>query len=215
MYKRALILLLLALASLPPRPAPAEEDARFGRLFMEPNTRRQLDESRKQNSSAQPLPAESEIEEDAPLTALKVDGVLMRGDGSTEVWVNGVRGDSRLTVRRAGGNRFRVSVPGAGEVTMKPGQVYSFESRRVLEGYEAAREAAAAEPDHQTATPQKPAQAPLVVKSEPATAPEIKTPNTETDRAAEFDEAELAGQDFRIRLQEERMEKPGQEKSAP
>jgi hypothetical protein len=205
MNKRVLILLsLLALASLPPRPAPAEEDARFGRLFMEPNTRRQLDESRKQNSSAQPLPAAQEIEEDAPLTALKVDGVLMRGDGSTEVWINGVRGDSRLTVRRAGGNRFRVSVPGGGEVTMKPGQVYSFESRRVLEGYEAAREAATAEPDRQTAAPQKPAQAPLVVRSGPAPVPET---NPETDRAAKFDEAELAEQDFRIRLQEEQMEK--------
>lgn len=206
MKKRAPVLLLLA--SLLPSAAPAEDEVRFGRLFMEPGTRRQLDESRKQNSSAHPLPVTEEVEETA-ITALKVDGVLMRRDGSTEVWVNGVRSDSQLSVRRAGGNRFRVSVPGGGEVILKPGQIYSFETRRVLEGYEADKELTdEPKPDPVADAPQKP-QASVIVKTGPATPPQAGTANPPAaGTAPKFDEEELAAdQDFRIKLLEERLEK--------
>lgn len=216
MKTRALI--LLSLASLPFAPAYAEDEVRFGRLFTEPGTREQLDESRKQSSSAQPLP-EAEDVEDAAITTLKVDGVLMRRDGSTEVWVNGVRDDSQLKVQRAGRDRFRVSVPGGGEVILKPGQIYSFESRRVLEGYEADKELAS-EPAtaSQAAATQQPAQSSVIVKTAPPMkAPEAKAatpPATHrADPAAEFDETELVEQDFRIKLLEERMEKLEQDKS--
>lgn len=206
-------LILLSLASLPFAAAYAEDEVRFGRLFTEPGTRKQLDESRKQSYSAQPLPEAEDVEE-AAITTLKVDGVLMRRDGSTEVWVNGVRGDSQLTVQRAGRDRFRVSVPGGGEVILKPGQIYSFESRRVLEGYEADKELAS-EPEAgpEAAAPQQPAQASVIVKAEPMKAPEAGAATPPADPAAEFDEAELVEQDFRIKLLEERMEKLEQDNS--
>lgn len=212
MQTRALI--LLSLASLLPAPACAEDEVRFGRLFTEPGTRRQLDESRQQSSSAQSLPAVEEDLEEIAITTLKVDGVLMRRDGSTEVWVNGVRGDSQLTVQRAGRDRFRVSLPGGGEVILKPGQVYSFESRRVLEGYEADKETTP-EPEQapEAVAAQQPAQASVIVKTGPVKTAEAKAPNPPADPPEQFDETELVDQDFRIKLLEERMEKLEQDKS--
>ena len=190
---------LIFILSLLPGVALAEDEVRFGRLFMEPATREQLDESRKQNSSAQQLPATQDIDE-AAVTALKMDGVVMRRDGSTEVWVNGVRSDSRLPVRRTSGERFQVSVPGGGEITLKPGQIYSFETRRVIEGYEAAKEMVA---EGKTAEPK--------TTSEPSsTAPQAAGQAAPLQNGAaepqqeKFDESELAKQDFRIKLEQEK-----------
>ena len=131
-------MILLCLACLFPAAALADDDeARFGRLFTESKTRQQLDVSRKQNSLQQLPVIEEEVEEDPAVTALKLDGMIMRRDGSTEVWVNGVstQDSQRQGIMNSGGNNLRVAVPG-GEVILKPGQVYSFESRRVLEGFE-------------------------------------------------------------------------------
>jgi hypothetical protein len=192
MIQRAL--LLLSITGLLPAALHADDEVRFGRLFMEPKTREQLDESRQQNADSRQLPAD-EAPEDAEISTLRIDGVLLRRDGSTEIWVNGQRGDSpQLAVRRAAGNRFRVVLPGGGEVTLKPGQVYSFESRRVLEGYEAARELAA-----ERKPAEEVAQLPVAAGIVPAQA----QPAAGQPAAPAFNEAELAEQDVHIQLQEE------------
>ncbi|HEY3487942.1 MAG TPA: hypothetical protein VGL10_07740, partial [Gammaproteobacteria bacterium] len=125
----------------------ADDPFAFGRLFIEPSIRNQMDESRKQYSSQQlNLLDMEEIEEENAPTAVRMDGMIMRRDGSTEVWINGVNParnnyqETRQTPNHAGGDRFQITVPGGAQVTLKPGQVYSLESRRVVEGYEADKE---------------------------------------------------------------------------
>ncbi|HEX5057182.1 MAG TPA: hypothetical protein VFX02_11885 [Gammaproteobacteria bacterium] len=206
---------LILILSLLPALAPAEDEEHIGRLFMEPGTRQQLDESRKQNSSAQQLPVTEDIDE-AAMTSLKVDGVVMRHDGSTEVWINGVRSNSQLAVRRAGGNRFQVSVPGGGEITLKPGQIYSFEMQRVIEGYEADKELAKGQPaetDIKEAAPQTATQAAAASKTAAATGQATETKTADPANGAkeeQFNEAELVDQDVRIKLMEEGNEQPEQ-----
>jgi hypothetical protein len=186
--------LLLCIASLLPAMAMAEdEDVRFGRLFTEPKTRENLDESRKQNTSEE-LPVAEEMEEDVAVTTLKMNGVIMRRDGSAEVWINGVRSDSsRQTIRRSGGNRFQVALPGGGEVTLKPGQVYSLESRSVIEGYEAEKLLAA----------ERKVEAQAADEAASATEPTSAKPAPAKDPSAGFDESELAKQDIGIKLEQE------------
>jgi hypothetical protein len=199
---KALALNLVFTLSLLPAVALAEEDIRIGRLFMEPSTRQQLDESRKQNSSAQQLPA-TEDNNEAAVTSLKMDGVVMRRDGSTEVWVNGVRSGSQLAVRRTSGDRFQVSVPGGGEITLKPGQIYSFEMRRVIEGYEAEKELVTEGKTAESKTAAEPeAAAPQPAGQAAPPQGEVAKPQQE-----EFDESKLAKQDFRIKLEQEKSGK--------
>jgi hypothetical protein len=196
--------ILLCVGSLFPAAAPAEDNPRFGRLFTETKTRQQLDASRKQNSSERLPVIEEEMEEDSAVTALKVDGMIMRRDGSTEVWVNGnnTRKDSAQSqqgISHAGGSGVRVPVPG-GEVTLKPGQVYSFESRRVLEGYEAVKELAAERKPEEDAIQE-------TIKNFSAantttTAPQARTSDqTAADQGAQFDESQLGKQDSTIKLE--------------
>jgi hypothetical protein len=190
---------LLCILSLLPPVVMAEDEVHIGRLFMDPGTRQQLDESRKQNSSAQQLPATQDMDK-AAVTALKVDGVVMRSNGSTEIWVNGVRSDSQLAVRRTRGDSFQVSVPGGGEVTLKPGQIYSFETRRVMEGYEAEKELVDQGKTTETKTTEEPA--PVASQTSSQSAP----PQDEGAKSQQekFDESELAKQDFRIKLEQEK-----------
>jgi hypothetical protein len=198
------LILLLCGGCLFPAAAPAEEDPRFGRLFTESKTRQQLDASRKQNSSQQLPVIEEEVEEDTGVTALKVDGMIMRRDGSTEVWVNGSNTrDSSLPsqqgIRHAGGSNLRLPVPG-GEVTLKPGQVYSLESRRVLEGYEAAKELAAERKPEEAAI-QETIQN-FSAANTKTTAPQARTSDqTAADKGTQFDESKLGTQDSTIELE--------------
>jgi hypothetical protein len=199
------LMILLCSGCLFPVAAPAEDDPRFGRLFTESKTRQQLDASRKQNSSERLPVIEEEVEEDQAVTALKVDGMIMRRDGSTEVWVNGsnTRSDSAPSlqgIRHVGGNSLQVPVPG-GEVSLKPGQVYSFESRRVLEGYEAAKELAA-ERQPEEAAIQETTQNFSPAGNTATTAPQARTSDqTAADKRAQFDESELGTQDSTIKLE--------------
>ncbi len=184
--------ILLCIASLLPAWAVAEDDdVHFGRLFTEPKTRDNLDESRKQNSSEH-LPMADEMEEDAAVTVLKMDGVILRRDGSAEVWINGVRSDSPQAVRRSTGNRFEVALPGGGEVVLKPGQVYSLENRRVIEGYEVEKLLAA----------ERKASEPEAGAETKATEPAAAKPEAAKEQPTEFDESELAKQDFGIKLEQ-------------
>jgi hypothetical protein len=196
------LMILLCGASLLAVAAPENDEARFGRLFTESKTRQQLDASRKQNSSQQLPVIEEEVEEDTGVTALKVDGMIKRRDGSTEVWVNGIstQNSPRQGVMNSGGNSLRVAVPG-GEVTLKPGQVYSFESRRVLEGYEAAKELAAERKTDEAAI-QETTQNFSAAGNTATTTPQAGTSEqTPADKGAQFDEAELGKQDSTIKLE--------------
>jgi hypothetical protein len=194
------LMFLLYTASLLPSAAAAEDQPGFGRLFTESKTRQQLDASRKQNSSERLPVVEEEVEEEEGVTALKVDGMIMRNDGSSEVWVNGIstRNSPRQGILQ-GGNSLRVAVPG-GEVTLKPGQVYSLESRRVLEGYEAAKELEAERKPEEAAV-QETIQN-FATAGNTATTPQDKTSDqTTADKGAQFDESELGKQDSTIKLE--------------
>ncbi len=200
---KCLMILLCGGANLLSAAASADEGGGFGRLFTESKTRQQLDASRKQNSSQQQLPAvEEEMEDDTAVTALKLDGMIMRRDGSTEAWINGssTQDSPRQGIMNSSGNSLRVAVPG-GEVTLKPGQVYSFESRRVLEGYEAAKELAAERKPDETAI-QETIETFNNVANMMKPAPQAKAPDqTTADEGSQFDESELGKQDSTIKLE--------------
>lgn len=196
--KKKLLTILICSANLLPAEVLADDEVRFGRLFTEPKTRQQLDESRKHNSSKD-IPVAEEEEENA-LTSLKMDGVIVRRDGSTEVWINGTRSESpQLDVRRSGGNQFQVAVPGGGEVTLKPGQIYLFESRRVLEGYEAAKEQATDEKKIAEVIEQFSATAEMAGST--SASETKKTDKAGAAGASQFNESELVEQDFPIKLE--------------
>jgi hypothetical protein len=202
--KRIFPALLLLAVNLPA--FAADEPIKLGRLFTDPKTRAELDQARNQYSAErlEMLANQQELEENVP-AEVRMDGVVIRNDGSTEAWVNGsstLKGGGRSgqellnRPRPAGGNRYRVTLPGGEEVVLKPGQVYSLEAQRVLEGYEAGKEL--------ELEPVEPAEA-----EQNAEAPKVagNAAAATATAGAEFDESKLANQDSRIKLLEERLEK--------
>jgi hypothetical protein len=195
------LLLLLTINS----PAFAADEAiKLERLFTDRKTRAELDQARNQYSAErlEILANQQELDENLP-AEVRMDGVVIRSNGTTEAWVNGsstLKGAGQELLNRprsAGGNRFRVTLPGGEEVVLKPGQVYSLERQRVLEGYEAGKEfdPELAEEPVETDTPKNSqTAAPVTGEKLPAA-------------AAEFDESQLATQDSRIKLLEERLQK--------
>jgi hypothetical protein len=131
-------------------PALASADSQFGRLFLTPAERKNLDYLR-QNSkppekiiAADQLPGEG-AEKAAPLSAspsaVTMQGYVKRSDGKGTVWVNSqpVQEKSRLGEIEVGklgssDDRVRVKVPGTGQtVDLKAGQTYDPISGKVVE----------------------------------------------------------------------------------
>jgi hypothetical protein len=202
------LLLLLTINS----PAFAAEEAiKLERLFTDRKTRAELDQARNQYSAErlEILANQQELEENVP-AEVRMDGVVIRSNGSTEAWINGsstLKGTGQELLNRprsAGGNRFRVTLPGGEEVVLKPGQVYSLERQRVLEGYEAGKEF---EPELiEEAVDTGTAENPQTAAPASAAAGE-KPPAAAATAGAEFDESQLATPDSRIKLLEERLQK--------
>lgn len=202
---RPLIILLPAVFLSMGFPAllPAAGGADFDRFFTAKKTRMQLDQAREQYKFISPRGNNASIEESQQLVLpdVKVDGMIIRRDGSTQVWVNSAvsanSGDLgnkvERSARRTKDGRVRLTLPSGEIVNLKPGQVYSMETERVREAYEEIHEEPVAENENQ----QKPENGEVPEKTQ-----------SEDKQAAAFDEAALAkDQDAKIKLLEERVHK--------
>lgn len=120
---------------------PAESGAVLGRLFTAPGERAVIDKARTSSSTSE-IPAVTAVD---PVTAapvagasLRVDGVVRRGRGRDDLWLNGAH--TRAAGGVAAGNRVPVSVPGGGRtVWLKPGQVFDAAAGVVRESYQDGR----------------------------------------------------------------------------
>lgn len=195
---RALILVWLATAPL--LPATADDGTDFDRFFTTAAVRTQLNQAREQYTAIGPVNDEDEDTDQQTLfPEVKVKGMIVRSDGSSEIWLNGastvgndnISREIRTLTERVGGERVRVTLPDGKAVTLKPGQLYSPDDQRVLEIY-------------QTSTPVQPEP----VKDETAEAVEpVEDVDNGADKVEEFDESILAETHTRIKLLEERLEK--------
>lgn len=199
---RNLALLLFAAACCAGMSAFAQDAEEFDRLFTSRATRKQLNQAREQYSSlVQGHDVETGEFEEKIFPEIHVKGLVVRNDGSSEIWVNdnNTFGKSRASrdlqsgARRIDGQRIRVTLSDGETVTLKPGQVYTPDSQQVLEAY-------------QLYLPQP--QEGIPVENE--TAPEIEeseTDSAETEKDEGFDESILAETDTKIKLLEERIQK--------
>ncbi len=125
--------------------APAAE---LGRLFLTPSERQAIDAAlaaRRQPVGASQAPrtttAAREDAASAPPSAatpgpVTVNGYVARSAGPPTVWVNGSDAAAgRLSPPRADGRRVAVPL-GAGQVSLKPGQSFDPDTRRVSDAYE-------------------------------------------------------------------------------
>lgn len=202
MTVRPLIRLLSVLLLLGcPVISSAAEGMEFGRFFTDEKTRMQLDQAREQYKFISPRGnASPEESQELVLPEVKVDGVIVRGDGSTEVWVNStVSGRDELgnqverNARRTKDGRVRLTLPSGKTVDLKPGQVYSMETERVREVYEEVQEAPPAENKNE---------------AEPERRKVTGKNQSGGGREATFNEAALGkDQNAKINLLEERVQK--------
>jgi hypothetical protein len=200
--KQRLPLLLFAAIYCATIPVFAQNAEEFDRFFTSRATRKQLNQTREQYSSlVQGHDVESGEFEERIFPEIHVKGLIVRNDGSSEIWVNDSNtiGKNRASrdlqsgTRRVDGQRIRITLSDGETVTLKPGQIYTPDSQQVLEAY-------------QLYLP--PPQESVPVENE--TAPESKEPETdsaETDKDEEFDESVLAETDTKIKLLEERIQK--------
>ncbi|MGE0859562.1 MAG: hypothetical protein AB7I01_16290 [Gammaproteobacteria bacterium] len=125
--------------------APAAE---LGRLFLTPAERQAIDAAlaaRHPPLGAAPPPQVSAVSdtEGAPGTPpaptqgpVTVNGYVARSAGAPTVWVNGSDAAAgRLSPPRADGRRVAVPL-GTGQVSLKPGQSFDPDTRRVSDAYE-------------------------------------------------------------------------------
>lgn len=127
-------------------------DMEFDRFFTDKKTRMQLDQAREQYKFISPRGnAPADESQELVLPEVKVNGIIVRGDGSTEVWVNsatpggnGLGGNVERSARRTKDGRVRLTLPSGKTVDLKPGQVYSMETEQVREAYEEVQETAPA-----------------------------------------------------------------------
>ena len=125
---------------------------RLGRLFSSPEQRLELDRLRDDPDFGKaPEPAVAPVEplpepgQGAPVLAVRVDGVVLRGGAHRVSWINGVMtgagttapGDVRFDANDASGGRVRIRLPdGRPTVALKPGQKIDGAEGRVLDAYE-------------------------------------------------------------------------------
>lgn len=189
------------LALTPPIASSAAGDMEFDRFFTDKKTRMQLNQAREQHRFISPRGSAAVDEaQELILPDVKFDGMIIREDGSTEVWVNSTaetRNDLtdqiEVKARRTNDGRVRITLPSGRTVKLKPGQVYSMETEHVREVYEEADETPVVESEG---------------KEKPENAEVQEKAQTEEKTEAAFDEEALAeDQDAKVRLLEERVQK--------
>lgn len=157
MSRRAWVATMAALAALVALSAVVApvHATDLGRLFLTPAERAALDRARLGADVPEPTPP---VEAPAPLDLVvdeviedlepvRVDGFVRRSGGPATVWVNGTDsyqgnlGEHGLDADdlRVDEARVRLPVPATGEVvSLKPGQAWDPNARRVTEPYERA-----------------------------------------------------------------------------
>lgn len=182
---------------------PVVSETGFDRFFTDRRTRMQLDQAREQHSFISPrgnTPINNT--EELVLPDVKFDGMIIRDDGSADIWINstgssqeeGLGDRVERSATRAKDGSVRVTLPTGKTVTLKPGQVYSMESERVREVYEGDRPAPP--PGREDSN------------EEPAAPETANNSQSENEPEVAFDESALAeDQDTKIKLLEERVQK--------
>jgi hypothetical protein len=183
--------------------AQAQGEPEFGRFFIDHKTRMELDHARDTwQPSTQAETEDAQTIQELFLPEVKLNGLIIRSDGSGEVWVNNapsfsdnaISKELKINTRHLRNNQVRISLPDGGTVNLKPGQIYSLESQRIREAYE----------DY----------IPRVMTPMPEP---VEEENTEPEKPVEtakdegFDESVLAESESKIKLLEERIEKLEQE----
>jgi hypothetical protein len=143
--------LAIGLALLAPVAALAAEPA-LGRLFFTPTQRAALEEARRNNIRGEALAAQAVAKPKTPSPRdVVVNGLLMRDDGMSVIWVNGKAIDNETRDGlRVSPNASRESVvlrdlANGRALRVKVGQRADLLNGRVQENYEARRAAARAE----------------------------------------------------------------------
>jgi hypothetical protein len=197
--KKILLQSIVFLNVLTQLPVYAQDESDINRFFTDRNVRRQLDQAREQYAPVGPASDEEEEPQETLFPEVKLKGLVIRNDGSSEIWINsastvdkgGLSEEVRSATQRINRDQVRVTLPDGKYVTLVPGQIYTPDSPKVLELY-------------QTSSPVKPTEAPLEEElDEQARESEI----SESEQEEEFDESVLAETDSRIKLLEERLEK--------
>lgn len=120
-------------------------DVSFDRFFTDKKTRMQLNQAREQHSFIAPRGNTSvDQPQELVLPDVKFDGMIIRNDGSAEVWINSTGSGHEtnlgnkveMNARRTKDGKMRITLPSGKTVRLKPGQVYSMETERVREAYE-------------------------------------------------------------------------------
>lgn len=150
-------------------PALASADDQFGRLFMTPAERNNLNYLRQTSRPPEKIVAaeqppdegtEKAVATPVAPSAVTMQGYVKRSDGKATVWVNrqpvqetSRHGEIEVGKLGASGDRVRVKVPGTGQtVELKAGQTYDPASGKVVEN---ARELSNAEAMSSGAPPAK------------------------------------------------------------
>jgi len=186
-------------------PAVAQDASELGRFFTTPAERKQLDQARDQYTSiAQSRDAEAGLSEGRVFPEVQVKGLIVRDDGSSEIWVNdgSTIGKNQLSrelkssTARVGRQNVKVTLSDGEHVTLKPGQIYSPDTQQVIEAY-------------QTMMPPKSATtADDKLAEDQTTTSEDQVKEGEVEKKdKEFDESVLAETDTKIKLLEERIQK--------
>lgn len=184
-------------------PAQSEQsgsDPGFGRFFTTPGTRAELNNARDNytgDTPSRPAPSTARPAREAP-QSVKLNGVILRSDGSGQVWINGSSSaDSRGVVEAVSLDRSRrnrpvaaVTMPGGNSINLRPGEEFSLKTGKVRDSFQ-----------QEGVRPEKPA------SGDDKAAEDDAEKTAESEDMEEFDEAELADRDFRIRLLEKRLEK--------
>lgn len=193
-----LLILILNVGTMLSAAAQSEED--LGRFFLERNTRNQLNQAREQYSAIGPVTEDEKAPQDTLFPEVKVKGLVVRSDGSSEIWLNnastvgkdGISQEVRSVTKRVNRERVQVTLPDGKYVTLMPGQVYTPDSQKVLELYQTQMPAEPIEPAPEDKTPENPEE-------------QAGTEEPEEDKG--FDESILAETDTKIKLLEERIQK--------
>ena len=196
---RLMILSVLQLVTIL-TPVSAQNSVGFDRLFTNSATRNQLDQSREQYTAIGPVTDEEDYQE-TMFPKIELKGLIVRNNGSSDIWLNGssTLGKDNLSreiqsvAKRINREQVQVTLPDGNTVKLKPGQIYTPDSQKILDVY-------------QTAFPVE--QEPASIEANIAEQQEQDSEKSiEEKKGEEFDESVLAETDTRIKLLEERLQK--------
>lgn len=166
------------------------ENSQFDRLFSSAHTRAGLNEARMKFRIDESIPAEDETA--IQQRNIKLNGVLIRSDGSSQIWINdkaqadGAGPVEAARLKKANTAQVSVTMRDGTQVLLKPGEIYSLETGAIREAYE---------------------QRQPVIPPDLAVRAEESEQDAENEAASfEFEESKLAEQDSRIHLLESRLE---------